>query len=637
MSSKNKHLLLWLLGLSLFVHYGCNRPTTPKADEVKQSLRYDTQNEIYEDPKAYQCEELIKERAYEAAYAGCLYKAKSGDAQAQLTVGQLFIQGRLGNADWEQGLHWILKAAEQGVPEAQYLVAKSYEQGQGLNKDNAAAFTWLSLAAKANYIPAQTLLGEFYLEGKGTPKDYNIARQWLTHSAKASDANAHYLLGRIYVEGLGVNKNVYLGERYLLQAAEQNVMLAQKELARLYQEGIDIPRNEAVAYKWYLAAASQGDPQSLTVVGMSLISGTNEQQNIEKGASYLKQASDKGYYPAQYALASLYLEGHPVLTDKFTAIEYLRKAAVGGSTDAQIKLAKILAEFAVPQYDKVAFYWMSQASSKNMDAQYQLGCYYIDGIGTDIDYDRALQIFTQLATQNHHEAELKLGQMYYYGHGVDKDSVAAKKWFLRSARSGLPDAKNWVAILFRDGIEDIENTQTKDEFSEWIRYEADNGQPQAIYMKGMNHLYGRHNFAQNVEYGLELIEQAANTGFVQAQRELGMIYEQGLFGLSSIDKAYPWYLKASQNGDGYAQYRLAHMFYMGDGVPKNDIQSYAWANLAVLSGREEASALRDEISQSLKSSDLQKAREMSDKYFKAHTKSTSTSQSEGFPLSMDMH
>ncbi len=53
-------------------------------------------------------------------------------------------------------------------------------------------------------------------------------------------------------------------------------------------------------------------------------------------------------------------------------------------------------------------------------------------------------------------------------------------------------------------------------------------------------------------------------------------------------KAYDWYLKASQNGDGYAQYRLAHMYYVGDIIAKNDIQSYAWASLAAMSGKIEA-------------------------------------------------
>ncbi len=611
--------LLPYLGLSLFVLHGCNKPDAPKTTQADKTLNYLSDKTQTPPESPYRCEELISQSRYNEAFSLCLQKAQNGDVDTQYRLGNMFIEGKFGTTDYEQGTFWLLKAAAQGLPEAQFAIAKLYESGNGLNKDDSLALKWLLLSVKGNYIPAQELLGEFYFQGKADAKDLTEARQWFTQSATQGNPLSQYYLGKIYLYGIGLNRNPYLGERYFMQAAEQGHAKAQLEIAKLYQEGIVIPKNDVLAYKWYQAAASQDEPEALSVVGLSMIENAlSQNHSIDQGATYLKRAADKGYYPAQYALATLFLDGHPVLKDRFIAIEYLRQAALSGSVDAQIKLAKILVDFSLPQYDKVAFYWMSQAATKNSDAEYHLGSYYLDGIGTEVDYDRAYQIFNTLAAQNNHLAEMKLGQMCYYGKGVDKDLEAAKKWFLRAARAGEKDAKNWVAILFRDGFDTTENSDVQTEISQWVSYAAEKGEPEAVYLKGMNHLYGKFNSEQNVPHGLELIEMAANSNFVPAQRELGMIYEQGLFGLFSNDKAYSWYLKAAQNGDGFAQFRLAYMYYTGNGIAKNDIQSYAWANLAAMSGKVEASELRDEISQNLESADLAKAREVAQNYFNEH-------------------
>ncbi len=621
-------LKLQCIALSLLALQACE-PEEPKTTQLGdiESIPYYAEQNAKDSP--YRCDDLVKSSGAQAAFSVCLSSAQEGNMYAQARLGAMYATDALGAEDWENANHWLLKAAEQGHIEAQYIVAKSLQLGRGIKKNEAVAFEFLTRAAKANFVSAQAALGECYLTGKGTEKNMAQAQKWLMQSAQLENPESQYQIGKMYLDGDGVAKNPHLGLRYLTLAAQQQHMLAQVEVANLYHQGQLVERNDEAALKWYQAAASQEEPNSLYVIGMGYIQGSlSLQKNFETGAQYLKRSADKGFYPAQYALATLYLEGHPVLKDKFAAIEYLRQAAVGGSHDAQVKLAKVLMEFSIPQYDKVAFYWASQAAvGQNQDALYLLGNFYVDGIGTEVDYIRASEIFNKLAEQDHPLAELKLGQMYYYGQGVEQDRLLAKKWFLKSARHGLSDAKNWVAIVFRDGInspENDENHEIQDEINEWIKYAAANGEPEAIYLKGINHLYGRNSFQQNVEYGLELVEDAASKQFVPAQRELGMVYEQGLFGLNNSSKAYQWYLKASENGDGYAQYRLANMYYLGDVIQRNYIESYVWANLASMSGKEEAIALRDEVSNLLASGELKKARELSDKLFNEHKRETQT-------------
>lgn len=573
------------------------------------------------------CDDLATSVGPRSALQICLDQAKSGNKSAQFRVGMIYAKGELEEENWEQGMHWLLQAAQNGHPQAQYEVAQSYLLGRGVSQNLTEAFQWLQQASKANHVQAQALLGLCYLKGQGTPQNTEQALRWFSLSAQQNDPVAEYYLGLMYLEGNGIAQNSYLGEKFLQAAAEQSLVVAQLALAKLYQTGSgQVAKNDAQAYFWYTKAAQEEDPQGLYIVGISHAMGSfGQQKNLETAASYLKKAAEKNYYPAQYALATLYLEGVSVLKDKHEAIEFLRLAATGGSVDAQIKLAKILVEFSLPQYDKVAFYWADKAATgNNPEARYLLGSYYLDGIGTQVDYEKALQIFSDLAEQGEPLAEFKLGQMYYYGQGVEKDLSVAKKWFLKSAKLGVKDAKNWVAILFRESSNASENQADdidRDELNQWINYSADSGEPEGLYLKGMGCLYGRDNFQQSVEMGVEFITEAADKQFVPAQRELGRIYEEGLFGLNDNAKAYHWYLKASQNGDGYSQYRLATMFYVGSGgIQRDYVQSYAWAHLAAISGKDDAVALRDEVSNLLDARQLATAQKLSAEYFEAHKK-----------------
>ncbi|MBS0290747.1 MAG: sel1 repeat family protein [Proteobacteria bacterium] len=600
--------------LALFLLTACKPqpPNTADSEVVADNHEINT--------FSYRCDDLVQARQFNEAFSVCLAQAQAGNINAQARLGFLYTSEEIGKTDWEQGIYWLAQAAEQGHAQAQFMVGKSYYFGQGVKQDDALAVAWLQKAAKANVVPAQVLLGECYLNGRGTEQDISHGVQWITLGAQQGDPLALYHLGMLYLEGKGVNRNVYIGERYLKQAAEQNIARAQLEVAKLYHEGRYFTQDEKMAYKWYQAAAAQDEPQSLYVVGLSLIQGTHQQtQDIDKGAAYLNRAANKGYYPAQYALATLFLEGYPVLKDKFVAIEYLRQAAIAGSHDAQVKLAKVLIDFSIPQYDQVAFYWLLQAvKGQRQDAIYLLGQCYMDGIGTEVDYPSAFEIFNRLSLQNHPLAQLKLGQLYYYGQGVEPNLSLAKKWFLKSATQGISEAKNWIATLYREGFNNVDETENQEELNQWLQYAQNNDEPEVVYLKGICYFYGKSNFQQDVDYGLQLIETAALKEFVLAQRELGMIYEQGLFNLSNLNKAYEWYLKASQNGDAQAQLALANMYYSGNGIPQNYVQSYAWANLASLNGQEQATRLKNEITNLLESADIAKAREMADNYFLAY-------------------
>lgn len=74
-------------------------------------------------------------------------KAEAGDAQAQLSLGGMYANGRGVAKDDAEAAKWWRKAADQGRAQAQYNLGGMYNKGEGVPKDFTEAYAWFNLAA----------------------------------------------------------------------------------------------------------------------------------------------------------------------------------------------------------------------------------------------------------------------------------------------------------------------------------------------------------------------------------------------------------------------------------------------------------------------------------------------------------
>lgn len=89
--------------------------------------------------------------------------------------------------------------------------------------------------------------------------------------------------------------------------------------------------------------------------------------------------------------------------------------------------------------------------------------------------------------------------------------------------------------------------------------------------------------------GRRLLEAAAAGGIAEAQNELGLAYLQGDFGISSDPAMARTYLTAaSENGDAYAAYNLARIYFAGYGVPVSLERAETYLRLAASRGYQDA-------------------------------------------------
>jgi TPR repeat protein len=564
--------------------------------------------------------------------------ASQGHAQAQMQVAQSLQLGRGVTKNDQQAFHWIQLAAKAKHPEAEIALGQCYLNGQGVPKDENLAIQYFSacakdgnneamyqlariflthgphfrpdeaqsllhIAAENNHALSMFTLGKLYREGAVLPKDDSKALYWYSQANSQNQPEAQYELAMLLFKDVwDMNENPVV---MLNKSAEQDFVPAQLALANIYREGKKVPKDESAAFQWYLRAAKLADPQAYYQIGLAFIYGQLKQpKNRDLGADYLKQSAELGYMPAQYILASLYLDGNEVLGSRQQAMDYLMTAANAGWVDAQLKLAQALIQFSLPQYDKAAFHWLQKAGSQqHIEALFELANCYHDGIGTTVNYEEALKIYKGLAAREHYPSHFKLAQMYYDGKGTEKDLDSAKFWLHSAARHKEPDADTWLKLYFNETDDTLAEHNIEGEINEWLQNSALNAPD--IFQKGLNYLYAKHGFAQNIQAGMTLLASAAEKDFVPAQRELAIIYEQGLFGYQdAAAHAHEWYMRAAKSGDYYSQFRIANMYYAGKGVERNPVQAYAFANMAANQGVDEAIVMKEEIAKQLNENEL---------------------------------
>ncbi|MFT9442215.1 MAG: tetratricopeptide repeat protein [Acetobacter papayae] len=159
-------------------------------------------------------------------------QARAGDAQAQLALGQLLLNGIGTGRDEKTAFRWFLASALQGQAMGCNMVGRCRELGWGvaLNtaeampwyrraaqggldwgmynyatgltlgwngaRDHDAAFLWFRRAAALGHCKSFNIIGGFYEDGWACPRDLRRARGWYAAAARCGDFRGHFNYGR---------------------------------------------------------------------------------------------------------------------------------------------------------------------------------------------------------------------------------------------------------------------------------------------------------------------------------------------------------------------------------------------------------------------------------------------------------
>ncbi|EDY21661.1 Sel1 domain protein repeat-containing protein [Chthoniobacter flavus Ellin428] len=452
-------------------------------------------------------------------------------------------------------------------------------------------FTRLEKDAAAGNVKAQATLGLCYYQGYGVKKDLAKAVELYQQAAKAGHAGAQNNLGLMYEYGTGLPVDHAKAHELYVAAAKQKLRDAEYNLGVEYDQGISVPQSWTEARSWYEKAAAQGHTAALTNLGNLYLNGHGVPVNLETAKKYLQTPADVGNPTAQYNLATCYFLQHNA-TEGTT---YLRRAAEGGSSNAQLEWGRYLYNSAPPRRDVTkAIYWTRLAlqtltanNSKLLPkAQAQLAFMLMAQHG-ETDAAEAFRAAVASAQTGYPDGEFALGLCYVNGTGVASDRAAGFKWFQAAAAQKQVRAAAMLAYFYEDG-----GTVPRDykEAVKWLRIAAEGGEHQAQFHLGRCYRDGTGvdidqkealkwfrlsvqgpNPSEDGKKALAQLSGQLNHTDAEAAFQKGVALGQAARrDHSSMVEAILALTEASDLGHPLATTALARMYRMGDGVPKDD-------------------------------------------------------------------
>jgi len=160
--------------------------------------------------------------------------AALGDAIAQVELGDIFVDKKLGRLDYSQAVDCYRKAADQGQREGQFGLGARYLLGQGVPRNFEEARRWLTPAADRGHPYAQYLLAKMLETEQGGPVDAASAAKYYEGAANYGIAEAQYRLGRLLASDRGDGTSLVSAYKWLVLA--QDAQDAVKESTATAQE-----------------------------------------------------------------------------------------------------------------------------------------------------------------------------------------------------------------------------------------------------------------------------------------------------------------------------------------------------------------------------------------------------------------
>ena len=352
-----------------------------------------------------------------------------------------------------------------------------------------------------------------------------------------------------------------------------------------------------------------------------------------------KPLSEAGDANAQFHIGVMYLNGFGVEKNDLHANEWFRRAGEQGHARSQYILGHWYSRR--PNRDEAeSIKWFKMVAGQgDADAQYYLAELY--SVGEYKNYAEAFSWYSRAAEQGHVDSQVHLEGMYAEGIGVEQNYVMAHMWANIAASHG-----SIAGSADRDMYE--EELGSADVSKAWAMAEtwmAKRGGVLADYEKGLE-AFQREDYAE----ALKQFEPIAKRGNADAQRMVGLLYEDGLGVTKNFDEADKWYgLAAAQGfpqyrsanqaladykngdyaaalreieplieeGDADAQFLLGAMYYGGHGVPKDSVKAFMWWTIAQSKGFD-TKDFRNKIVSEMTSGDIAKANSLAQEWLEKH-------------------
>lgn len=227
--------------------------------------------------------------------------------------------------------------------------------------------------------------------------------------------------------------------------AEAGNVEAQLDLGYMYLYGVNganIDYKQALHY--YKLAADNGNAIALNNLGSLHFNGIGTEVNYAKAIEFFKAASDLGSDDASVNLAIIYLgdTDSGKTPNTYEEVFQLLEKAKNNSISKYLLGYSYYVGFWVEKDLKKAFDLIKEVADNDLydEAQYVLADFYINGLATPKNYNRAVTYLASASNQGYPDAIYKLGDIYAEGVMYTRDIKKAHIQYNIAAVMGKADA-----------------------------------------------------------------------------------------------------------------------------------------------------------------------------------------------------
>ncbi|KAL2847947.1 hypothetical protein BJX68DRAFT_239123 [Aspergillus pseudodeflectus] len=417
--------------------------------------------------------------------------SRKGELKATFTLGKMYYEGTKG----------LPKNYRKAMKYFRQVTLRYWNKDGSLNPNHPAGIEKLASKA-AGYI------GLMYLRGEGVEQNFADAFIWFKQGLTNGDALCQYELGLMYLHGYGVQQDAFKASSYFIPAADQDLPAAETRLGVLFLDQGDIP----TATKYFELAARWGSMEAFYYLAELANNGIGRQRHCGLAASYYKMVAERAE-----VIHSSFIEANTAYEkgDKDRAFIPTLMAAEQGYEFAQANVAFILDEqrslFPLEKFFPAMrkprssllrnaalalIHWTRSAKQANIDSLLKMGDYYLSGIGSALDTEKASTCY-HTAAEAHYSAQAywNLGWMHENGVAVEQDFHMAKRYYdlalLTSGEAYLPVKLSLLKLRARSAwnrltngkiksIQDDTEPKPRRTFSEWITAFIENDEEEEV-------------------------------------------------------------------------------------------------------------------------------------------------------------
>lgn len=234
-------------------------------------------------------------------------------------------------------LAYVEAAANDGVREALFWLASI----RLVEKKPGEAVVLMRRAAEDGFAPAQNWLGAAHYFGRdGAASDQELGLKWLRQAAHGGMARASVLVGSHYLQQSDEVANLQRAREWLRSAAVSGDLIGMLTLARLHEldiEGVGTLKEAAGLYEAIIA--DHDSAEARRELAVLLANGLGVAKDTARAETLLRGDAQKGDAISQRKLSLLLEEVQTSAEQLAESVDWLRKAAAAGDSDARDILA----------------------------------------------------------------------------------------------------------------------------------------------------------------------------------------------------------------------------------------------------------------------------------------------------------